>query len=44
MTYDEFLADKNFINITYAIYKFRNKINRKYYIGKTSKSVRTRII
>lgn len=44
MTYDEFLADKNFINITHAIYKFRNKINGKYYIGKTSKSVRTRII
>lgn len=44
MTYDEFLADLEFAKITGAIYKFKNKINGKYYIGKTTTSVRKRVI
>lgn len=44
MTYDEFLADPEFANTNGAIYKFRNKINGKCYIGKTLASVRKRVI
>ena len=44
MTYDEFLADPEFAKVTGAIYKFKNKINGKYYIGKTTTSVRRRVI
>jgi len=44
MTYDEFLADEEFAKATGVIYRFRNKINGKYYIGKTTTSVRKRVI
>ena len=44
MTYDEFLADPEFAVVTGVIYKFRNKINGRYYIGKTTTSVRKRVI
>ena len=43
MTYDEFLADNKF-NITNVIYRFKNNINGKVYIGQTTKSVRKRVI
>lgn len=43
MTYDEFLADSKF-DIANVIYRFKNNINGKVYIGQTTKPVRKRVI
>lgn len=44
MTYDEFLADPIYGKINNVIYKFKNKINGKIYIGQTTTNIRKRVI
>lgn len=44
MTYDEFLANPIYSEINNVIYKFKNKVNGKIYIGQTTTSVRKRVI
>lgn len=43
MTYSQFLIDKRF-KVTNVIYRFKNLVNGKVYIGQTSKPLRTRVI
>lgn len=43
MDYAKFLIDDKY-NIDYVIYRFKNKINGKVYIGQTTKSLRKRVI
>lgn len=44
MSYEEFLSEPFYSQITNVIYKFKNKINNKIYIGQTTNSVRTRVM
>lgn len=44
MTYDEFLANPVYGEMYNVIYKFKNKINGKVYIGQTTTSIRKRVI
>lgn len=43
MNYAKFLIDDKY-NVNYVIYRFKNKINGKVYIGQTTKSLRKRVI
>lgn len=43
MKYSDFLSDKQF-NINNVIYRFKNKINGKVYIGQTAVPFRKRVI
>lgn len=42
MDYAQFLIDDQYL-INYVIYRFKNKINGKVYIGQTTKSLRKRV-
>lgn len=44
MSYSEFLAEPFYSEVTNIIYKFRNKLNGKIYIGQTTNSAKTRVI
>lgn len=43
MDYAKFLIDDTY-NVEYVIYRFKNKVNGKVYIGQTTKSLRKRVI
>lgn len=42
MDYAQFLIDDQYL-INYVIYRFKNKINGKVYIGQTTKSLRKQV-
>lgn len=43
MDYTKFLIDDTY-NVDYVIYRFKNKVNGKVYIGQTVKPLRKRVI
>lgn len=43
MDYAKFLIDDTY-NVDYVIYRFKNKVNGKVYIGQTVKPLRKRVI
>jgi hypothetical protein len=43
MDYTKFLIDDNY-SVDYVIYRFKNNVNGKVYIGQTTKSLHKRVI